>query len=289
VVTVLEVIQRSTDFLARKGIDTPRLQAELLLAGVLKLPRLKLYLDFERRLGPAELDTVRHLVQRRAAHEPLQYLLGTTSFCGLEIHVNPDVLIPRPETEVLAEQAWKFLKDQVELTGSARALDFGTGSGCLAIALAAQVPQARIWAVEASAAAIVVAKENAALHQLSDRIEFFEGTGLARVPSSERFDLIVSNPPYIPTKEIGGLQLEVREHEPRLALDGGETGLDSFVLLAREALPLVKPEGRLMMELGDGQSGAVSQILEEKGWMIERIVPDLAGRARILVARPPES
>src|ERR1051325_7530406 len=157
--TVLEVIQRSTEFLAKKGVDSPRLQTELLLAHLLKLPRMQLYLNFERALSPVELDSLRDLVKRRGAREPLQHLVGSTSFCGLEIAVNRDVLIPRPETEQLAERAWRFLGGL--RPEACTALDFGTGSGCVAIALAVKCPPARVIAVDLSEAALKVARQNA--------------------------------------------------------------------------------------------------------------------------------
>jgi len=159
-VTVLEVIQRSSEFLARKGVESPRLQIELMLAHLLQMPRLKLYLDFGRKLADGELETLRGLVQRRAAREPLQHILGSTSFCGLEMSVTPDVLVPRPETELLAERAWKFLRERSNSTPTPlRVLDFGTGSGCLAIAIALHAPQAQVHALDISDAALRVARE----------------------------------------------------------------------------------------------------------------------------------
>src|SRR5436190_133136 len=235
--TVLEVIQRSTEFLAKKGVDSPRLQTELLLAHLLKLPRMQLYLNFERALSPVELDALRDLVKRRGQREPLQHIIGSTSFCGLEIAVNRHVLVPRPETELLAELGWQFLStinhpvlrsspssvalrrvDTAEGGQPSTALDFGTGSGCIAIALAVKCPNARIVALDASAAALAVAKENAGRNGVGDRIEFHCGNGFAALPADARFDLIVSNPPYIPSGEIASLQPEVRDFDPHSTL-----------------------------------------------------------------------
>src|SRR5262249_39838407 len=158
-VTVLEVIQRSTEFLARKGVDSPRLQVEWLLAHVLKMPRLQLYLNFERVLAPPELGTVREMVRRRGHREPLQHIVGSTSFCGLEIAVNPHVLVPRPETELLAERGWQFLNSlSPDPAAPATVLDFGTGSGCIAVALACNAPKAHVLALEASEAALKIAR-----------------------------------------------------------------------------------------------------------------------------------
>ena len=281
--TVLEVIQRSADFLARKGVESPRLQIELLLAHVLQMPRMKLYLNFERALTGAELETLRDLVRRRSEREPLQHIVGSTSFCGLEMAVNRDVLIPRPETELLAEQAWKFLAGLGERPSTT--LDFGTGSGCLAIAIAAKCPQAVVHAVEVSEAALKVARQNAARHGGAERIHFHAGDGFGALPDGLQFDLLVSNPPYIPSGEIPSLQIEVRDYDPVLALDGGADGLDFYRRLAAEGGARLKGGGRMMLELGDGQGAAVSGFLTQHGWTAERLEKDYSGRERILIAR----
>jgi release factor glutamine methyltransferase len=281
--TVMEVIQRSSEFLGRKGVESPRLQVELLLAHVLRMPRLQLYLNFERPLLEPELDTVRALVKRRGQREPLQHLLGTTSFCGLEIKVNGAVLIPRPETEQLAERAWTFLLGSA--LPSPRVLDFGTGSGCLAIALAVRCPQASLHAVEISEAALEVARANAAAHQVADRIQFHAGNAFQALPAGLRFDLIVANPPYIPTAEIDRLQPEVKAHDPRLALDGGEDGLEFFRLLAAGAHPFLAESGKMMWEFGDGQAHSLRELLENQKWIVEAVEADYSGRPRLLTAR----
>ena len=213
--TVLEAIQKSADFLSKKGVDSPRLQAELLLAHLLKMPRMKLYLNFERVLSAAETDALREVVKRRSQREPLQHITGSTSFCGLEITVNRHVLVPRPETEILAELGWEWLgkhrtgneehptsnsdKSRAGIehptsnaehagpeAGAPSALDFGTGSGCIAIALAVKCPAARITAVDVSAEALALAKENAVRNGVGERIEFVEGDGFAALMSEGR-------------------------------------------------------------------------------------------------------
>lgn len=284
--TVLEAIQRSTEFLARKGIESPRLQVELLLAHLLKLPRLKLYLNFDRPLATEEMDALRELVKRRGLHEPLQHLVGSTSFCGCEITVNPDVLVPRPETEWLAERAWKFLQS---LSSEPRALDFGTGSGCIAIAAATQAPKAGFVGMDASAAALKIARENAARNGVAGRIEFVQARSLRELNAGWQFDLIISNPPYIPSAEIATLAPEVRDFDPRLALDGGEDGLNFYRQLAVEAPERLRPGGTLMLEFGDGQAEPVREILRGANWEVEAIEKDLSGRDRILVARRAEA
>jgi len=283
-VTVLEVIQRSTEFLTRKGVESARLQTELLLAHVLKLPRMQLYLNFERVLSPHEQDQVRELIKRRAQREPLQHILGSTCFCGLEIAVNRHVLIPRPETELLAEQGWTFLNQRPERPAAA-ALDFGTGSGCVAVALAVKSPAAQILAFDIAPEAIEAAQRNATQNGVASRIRFLLGNGLAAVPAGLVFDLIISNPPYIPTAEINKLEPEVRDYDPRVALDGGADGLKFYRQLAGEAGRLLKPDGKVMLEFGDGQEKPLAELFEKENWIVERVVEDYTNRPRILIAR----
>ena len=283
--TVLEIIKRSTDFLARKGVDSPRLQTELLLAHLLGLPRMKLYLNFERVLTPSEVEKFRELIQRRGQREPLQYVVGSTCFCGLEIALNRHVLIPRPETELLAEHGWQMLNAQHR---TPLVLDFGTGSGCVAITLAVKTPNAQVYALDICADAIAVARQNADRHGVAGRIQFLEGDGFADLPAGLDFDLIISNPPYIPTAEIETLQPEVRVFEPRRALDGGVDGLDYFRRLAAEAPRFLKPSGRLMMEFGDGQAEAIREKFQHENWIVDTIHEDYTRRPRILVAKRPD-
>jgi len=282
-VTVLEAIQRSAEFLARKGVESPRLQAELLLAHVLQLPRLKLYLQFDRVLTPAETDQLREAVRRRGRREPIQYITGRAAFCGRDLHVTPHVLIPRPETEQLAELGWTRL---AAMPPPRLALDVGTGSGCLAIALVEHCPDTRCLALDASPEALQVARENVTAAGLTDRIELLLSHKLEAVPPQPRFDLIISNPPYIPTAEIPALQPEVRDHEPRLALDGGPDGLDAFRWLAPEARARVRPTGLLLVECGDGQADAVAALLRQHNWIVTGIHPDYTQRPRFVEARP---
>jgi release factor glutamine methyltransferase len=289
--TVLEGIQKSAEFLGKKSVESPRLQAELLLAHVLKLPRMKLYLNFERALTDAETNSFRELVKRRAQREPLQHILGSTSFCGLEIAVNRSVLVPRPETELLAELGWNFLNpgradlpvglgEQEKVAGKS-ALDFGTGSGCIAIALAVKVPDARIVALDVSPEALEMAKENAARHNVANRVDFLQSNDFQ--PQS-LFDLVVSNPPYIPSAEIETLEPEVRDYDPRGALDGGADGLDFYRRLAGEARGWLKPSGKIMLEFGEGQADSIRGIFETENWIVEAIREDYTHRQRILIA-----
>ena len=284
-VTVLEAIQRSTEFLSRKGVESPRLQAELLLAHVLRLPRMRLYLSFERALTPPEQDLYRDWVRRRGRREPLQHIVGSTCFCGLELAVNRNVLIPRPETELLAEAGWEILNRRAApASGTWRVLDWGTGSGCLAIAVAVHCPHAEITAVDASSAALEVAAGNVARHGLSNRVRLKLSDGFSGLDPEERFDLILSNPPYIPTAEIATLDPEVREFDPRCALDGGADGLDYYRRFAREAGGHLQAGGQVLLEFGDGQAEAVRQLFEEQKWIVEAVREDYTHRPRILIA-----
>lgn len=248
---------------------------------------MKLYLNFERVLTDAETDSLRELVRRRGSREPLQHILGSTSFCGYEITVNRHVLVPRPETELLAEEGWKFLQS---LPSPASALDFGTGSGCIAITLAAKCPATAITAVDVSAEALKIAEENAARNSVADRIQFLPGDSFhawenASDTTPRSFDLIVSNPPYIASAEIETLDPEVRDFDPRGALDGGPDGLDFYRRLASEARSFLKANGRVMVEFGDGQADAIKEIFESQNWVVEGIREDYTQRQRILIAR----
>jgi release factor glutamine methyltransferase len=280
--TVLEAIQKSTEFLTKKGVESPRLQTELLLAHLLKMPRMKLYLNFERALSAAETDGLREFIKRRGQREPLQHIVGSTSFCGYEMAVSRHALIPRPETEMLAELGWKFLATRH--SPLVTALDFGTGTGCIAIALAAKCPNAKITALDVSADALALAKQNALQNKVAEQIEFFQSDGFAALKSGIEFNLLVSNPPYIASAEIETLDPEVKDFDPRGALDGGADGLDFYRRLAAKAKSFLKPDGKIMLEFGDGQAGDLKKIFENEKWIVEAVLDDYSQRARILIA-----
>jgi len=304
-VTVLEAIRKSTEFLAKKAVESPRLQTELLLAHLLQLPRMKLYLNFDRVLTPAETDALRELVRRRGLREPLQHIVGSTSFCGLAMAVGRQALIPRPETELLAESGWQFLQQlqpppdgAPPAAGTPAVLDFGTGTGCIAITLATQCRAARIVALDVSGEALALARQNAATHGVAGQIDFLQGGGFAPLAAGagapaptdplRTFDLIISNPPYIPAAEIATLEPEVRDYDPRLALDGGSDGLDFYRVLAAQAKPFLKAGGKIMLEFGDGQADAIKKIFADEKWIVEGVKEDYSQRARILIARAAE-
>lgn len=287
-VRLLEVIQRSTTFLRERGVESPRLQVEWILAHHLRVPRLQLYLQFERVLETPLLDAVRDAVRRRGRREPLQHVLGSAPFCGLEFAVGTDVLVPRPETELLAECGWSWLQTRAaagSATEPVAALDWGTGSGCLAIVLALRVPSARVMAIDLSPTALERARSNARRHGLEDRIGWVESDGCRALAPGETFDLVVANPPYVTAAEIPTLAPEVRDYDPRLALDGGQDGLDFYRRLAEELIPRLRPDGRAMLEFGDGQAPAVAGFFTDAGWIVDEVRRDYSGRDRFLVAR----
>ena len=283
--TVLEAIQKSAEFLGKRGVESPRLQTELLLAHLLKMPRMKLYLNFDRVLTVPETAALRELIKRRGLREPLQHITGATSFCGYEMTVNRHVLVPRPETELLAEAGWQFLATRPP--ESVTALDLCTGSGCIAIALAAKCPSATVVATDISAEALSLARQNATANGVAERIEFSAGDGFTALAAAatRAFDLIASNPPYIPSGEIATLDPEVRDFDPRLALDGGDDGLSFYRRLAAAAAEFLRPAGKIMLEFGDGQADAIKNSFESEKWIVEAVLADYSHRARILVAR----
>lgn len=280
--TILEALSWGQARLAEQRFENPGLQAEWLLAHVLKQPRLNLYLERSRALSTEERVSFENLLEKRLQHVPLEHLIGAANFCGLEIEVSPDTLIPRPETEFLAELGWKFLNQQT--CRELRVLDWGTGSGCIAIALAVHCQRARVTAIDISEAASSIAQRNASCHAVDSRIDFLVSDGFAAVANGTHYDLVVSNPPYIPRSRIESLQPEVRDFDPRPALDGGVDGLDFHRRLANEAGAFVKRGGRLMVEFGDGQEPELQKIFHETGWRVDGIEKDLSRTARFLIA-----
>ncbi|WP_027713750.1 peptide chain release factor N(5)-glutamine methyltransferase [Desulfuromonas sp. TF] len=272
--TVLKVLQWTAGYLKEKGIEGGRLDAELLLSDALILDRVGLYLNYDRPLTTVELTFFRQQVGRRARREPLQYILGRAEFWSLPFVVNPAVLIPRPDTEILVEEALK--RASVE----ANILDVGTGSGAIAVALAHELPGAAVEGVDISPAALEVAAENARRNGVDGRVRLGEAD-LARLPEGP-FDLIVSNPPYIPSDELAALMPEVRDFEPRLALDGGGDGLESYRLLARHAPSRLHSGGWLLLETGAGQAPAVRELLAEAGLLDVFSRDDYAGIPRVV-------
>jgi release factor glutamine methyltransferase len=246
--TILKILSWTKGYLAEKGVENARLEAEWLLCAALGLDRVSLYVNFDRPLSEAELATYRGMVARRARREPLQHILGTQEFMGLDFEVSSAVLIPRHDTETLVEEAVRLGED------AKRILDIGTGSGCIAVTLAKKLPAAELFGVEKSPEALVIARRNAERHGIA--VTLREGS-LFEPFTGERFDLIVSNPPYIPTGVIAELQPEVRDHEPRGALDGGPDGLAFYRVIIPAALDYLNTGGWLLVEVGAGQAEQV--------------------------------
>lgn len=284
--TLVDVIRLSTRFLSERGSESPRLDAELLTAHSLGMRRIDLYLQHDRPLAEAELEPVRALLRRRAAGEPVAYLVGEREFYGRPFRVTPDVLIPRPETETLVERTLRWARSTAGAAGEGlRLADAGTGSGCIACTLAAELGDARVAAGDVSAAAVAVASENAARLGVGDRVTVARGSWAAPLGPLAPFDALVSNPPYVTTGEMDGLMREVRDHEPRLALEAGADGLDAYRALLRDCLPLVRPGGYLALEIDPRRRDAVSALVEEgRPGSRVTVVDDLSGRARLVEA-----
>ena len=255
--TLLRLLRWMTQYFTEKGIDNPRLDAELLLAYILDLDRVGLYLNYDRPLLTAELDLIRPLAKRRGQREPLQYLLGSTEFWSLEFTVNPAVLIPRADTEILVEETL------VKAGSEGQLLDVGTGSGAIVISLASELLNWQMTGLDISTQALEVAQHNVEKHQLAERVQLLQGD-LAELPN-QQYDLIVSNPPYIGQQEWDGLMPEVRCFEPQLALLADNGGLDCYQKLTMQACSRLKPNGWLLVEVGYQQAEAVESLFSAAG------------------------
>ena len=275
--TVLEVLQSSTEYFRKRDIESPRLNAEHLLAHVLKQKRIELYLQFERVLSEAELVPLRELVRRRGQGEPLQHLLGTVEFAGHVFLCDKRALVPRPETEQLVE----LLKSRIPHPAS-RILDVGTGSGVIALSLAANFPNTNVTATDISEDALALARENAERLGLTNRVEFLTGDLLLYV--NHVYDLIVANLPYVAVPDRAGLSREVL-HDPEVALLGGERGDEVVRRLIEAAPPRLRPGGLLALELGLGQADDLAALMAEKNYHDIKMEADYAGVTRFLFGR----
>jgi len=273
--TLREAIQEASAHITARD-------AETLLAHLLLCDRAWLLAHIDDPAPQEALDQLRSLTLRRAAREPLQYLIGTQEFYGLSLRVTPDTLIPRPETELLVEAVLDWTASQTTpLSGSLRILDIGTGTGAIPIAIASQLPTAKLTAVDLSTEALSIARENAAAHHLAARIRFLESDLLAAL-DGESFDIIVSNPPYVPLGDAGSMQPEVVDHEPHLALFAGDDGLGIYRRLIPQAHAALKPGGLLALEFGFGQREALSELLRD--WQHVRFLNDYADIPRMALA-----
>ena len=286
--TIKELLNVTSDYLTKKEIESPRLTAELLLAHQLNRTRIKLYLNFDQPLREGEVSGYRNLIRRRVDGEPLQYITGTQEFWSLDFIVGPQVLVPRPESELLVEQTISLFKDQTPPeAGRPRILDLGTGSGVLAVSIARELEDATLWASDISEEALVLGRLNAKNHGVAERIDFrvgdlwepFMGEDLA-------FDGIVSNPPYVATEDFDGLPPEVRDHEPRVALDGGERGMLYIEKIIRIGPDFMNPGGWLLLEMAPDQTAKALSLVDETGrYGSKRRVKDDSHRYRVVVAQ----
>ena len=287
--TVAQLVAWAENRLKTANIDTPRLDAELLLAHTLHISRSCLYSRLQETVADSQKKAFQQSVVRRTQREPVAYITGRQEFWSLEFQVNPDVLIPRPDTEIVVETALRLLASS-RLTAP-RILDIGTGSGCLAVALATELPHAQIWAVDRTQAILSIAQKNAQTHRVGHRIAFACGDLLAPVPSGAPFfDLLVTNPPYIASQELNTLQPEVRLWEPRAALDGGADGLDFYGRLLYDSPDYIRPDGWLVAEIGETQKDALVQLGQkvqlghkQRHLRFQTCRQDYAGRDRVVV------
>ena len=280
--TVRQALNWSTHLLKEHEVENPRLNAELLLAQSMGLRREDLYTHLHSQVSEGEMEGLRRLIRRRVSGEPFQYISGHQEFWSIDLKVGPQALIPRPETELLVEQARSVLLMKT-FTAAPLVLELGTGSGAIAISLAKEVRDVLIVATDISREALVLAKENAVRADVDCKIAFVNGDLFRPLGAKGRFDLIVSNPPYIVRSEIGRLAKEVRK-EPFVALDGGEDGLDFYRSIISQASSFLRKEGWLLLEIGQGQGAKVTALINEKKerFFEPHLLPDLGGIDRVV-------
>jgi release factor glutamine methyltransferase len=276
---IKDSVGRAAEVLSHEPIGPPRMAAETLMMFTLRCDRAYLFAHPERELSSEEQSIFDDAVAQRASGKPLQYITGHQEFWGLDFIVSPAVLIPRPETEHLVGAVLELVGNQN--LDAPRIVDVGTGSGCIALSLASELPEAELYALDISAAALTIARENAKRLGFDNRVEFQLSDLLAGI--SSQFDYVVSNPPYVGRCESDKVQREVREHEPEMAVFGGEQGLDIYRRLIPQAQAALKPRGWLVMEIGFSIEQPVRELLQ--GWKEVRCIPDLQGIPRVVVAR----
>jgi release factor glutamine methyltransferase len=282
---LIDVLKEATRFLESHGITYARGNAEQLLSYVLESDRIGLYLNFEQPLSENERKVYKQLLRRRTQREPLQYLIGRTEFMSLPFRVKPGVLIPRPETEILVEKTIEQIKERFDPDKTVMCLDIGTGSGNIAVSLAYELRNVHVVAVDRDKDTLAVAKENADVNGVGNRIKFMflnivDENSIEKI--SQRFDIVVSNPPYVSAEAYEQLPDEIREHEPKIALDGGRDGLRFYRRLARILPELLEKNGLALFEIGPDQAGSVITIFEKSFPNPIEIIKDLAGRDRVV-------
>jgi len=284
--TIQKLLNWITEHFTSKGIDSPRLSAELLLARVLKMKRIELYMQFDKLVGKEQLDQLHDLVKRAGQSEPIAYLTGKTEFYSLELEVSRDCLIPRPETELLVQRAIEFLRTR---SGSQFVCDLCTGSGCIAVAIARNYPQTHIIATDICDVALNMAARNVEKHQLKERIKLLCGDLFDPIMpqlDTNKFDLIVCNPPYVSTAEFEKLGKNIKDYEPRVALFAGADGLDIYHRIIERVDVFLKPDAALMLEIDYSQGPAVRELLEQTGCFSKiSIEKDFHNNDRIVIAK----
>jgi release factor glutamine methyltransferase len=283
-VTVAEALTRAARRLAGAGVPSPEADARLLLGHILGRKPLELILDGNRRLTPPEQDGFAALLEARVARRPLQHLVGDVEFYGRTFRVVPGVLVPRPETETVVEAALAVLDAAAPHVPLARIADIGSGAGVIGLTLAAERPPVQVCCIDRDAAAAALTSRNAMELGIAGRVQVVRGDGVGPLARGG-FDLLVSNPPYLPSALIPKLEPEVRNHDPRLALDGGPDGLEVIRRLLVEAGPVLRPGGHLVIEIGHDQGQVATRLAAEVGWQEVHLRPDLAGFDRVLAAR----
>jgi release factor glutamine methyltransferase len=287
--TVGRLLTWTTDYLKQHGASTPRLDAEVLLAQARGCQRIELYTAFRDEVDDDVRGTFRDLVRRRAAGEPVAYLVGYREFYSLSFEVTPDVLIPRPETEHVVVRLLDLIRDRGGDQRPVRMVDVGTGSGAIAVAVARHAPDCHVTAVDVSDAALDLAKRNASRHEVADRMDFLPSDLLAALPREPAFDFVVSNPPYVSRREWEELAVDVRDHEPRLALVAGDTGTEVIQRLIPEAADRLVPGGWLLMEISPMIESSVCDLLEgDSRFEASLVTKDLAGLPRVVESRRSE-
>ena len=282
--TVRRVLDWTIGYLKEQGSESPRLEAEVLLAHSCGWPRIQLYTHFEDVLSPDVRARMRELVKRRGAREPVAYLVGYREFFSLRFEVGPGVFIPRPETETLVIESLEILKSA---TAPPRVLDLCCGSGAIGVSIAVNSPKARVTSIDQNDAPIEFTKKNADRHGVSDRVTVLQGDLFSPLPADTRFDVIACNPPYVTTAEIERLDADVKSYEPHAALDGGPDGLDILRRIATEAPRRLNAGGWILFELSPEQGDTAQQILRDAGLESVAAVKDLAGALRVVKGRAP--
>ena len=284
--TILKLLEWTSSYFKEKNVAEPRTSAEVLLAHAVSQDRLFLYLNYDRPMEPEELSIFRNYIKRRVAGEPNQYITGVQEFWSLPFQVNPDVLIPRPETEILVEAVLDFVHNNEPAATALNIVDIGTGSGAIAIALAKELPDAAVVAVDISMQALELARENARNHQVERQLKFVCSDMLSAVSRAvENFGVVVSNPPYVSQADFQQLPREIRDHEPHYALEGGPDGLGVISRIIAQAPAVLCQSGCLFLEIGAGQADSIAQLVaESKHYQSFRILKDYGGNNRVLVA-----